>query len=697
MISKIIIIIILEFLIILSLLKRKYLIKDNYSEIKSDKWIILFTKNSPTKIIDCLINDLKDWKILVIANKDEINKKWYKYKLSNVLVYLSFRDQQNLGYNSLRFISKNSFARKNIGYLFAIQHGAKEIYEIDDDIVVKNAKDIKLISNISQFSRISIGINKDLKMINPYTYFGINDIWPRGFLLKDLRFDNNIFFNYELPQIKIKPIIYQGLLNGEPDIDEIFLMTRKNRVPKLNIVFGQNYPLLFIPGNFVPINSKNTKYLYDIFPSLPLFSTLNNRINDIYRGYIMQTYAWKNKGGVIFLNSNIYNNGNTNIDNMYFLKEKKLYCEIEHFLKILKDTGKKESEPKEFLIELIKTLVSKKILKKIDLKLYLAYLKDLAKFKYIYSNDYNKREIFDINFKNYINVSCEFPYTYISQGKIYLMNYRNIKLIKHRNSNKIYKNILLIIIYNYSKLIVLNNYMIQLYKRYFPNMIFLKEGYDNINQENTIECKESFKGYYSYMCFRSVYNKYPNMKGYLFLNDDNFIKPWDLENLDFTIPWMNYIRKHTNTSIPCTYISNNSLLWKRLNKTFVNTNYFLNKNYPWKKNYSKCFGSSDIMNILVDLIYFPNNEMERFCDIVENMYNLRIFIQTAIPTALGIMALKRIQILSSIFLWKEERNQIFKYLKNSHSIIEVHPIKFSNDLNKKIVNNYIEFINSLEY
>ena len=127
-------------------------------------------------IIDYLINNQNEWKILVIGNTDTSDKEWYKYKLSNILVYLSFHDQQKLGFNSLRYISENSLARKNIGYLFAIQHRAKEIYEIDNDIEFKKVEDLKLILNDSQFSRISIGINSDLKMINPYGYFGKNDI-----------------------------------------------------------------------------------------------------------------------------------------------------------------------------------------------------------------------------------------------------------------------------------------------------------------------------------------------------------------------------------------------------------------------------------------------------------------------------------------------------------------------------------------
>ena len=686
----------LEILIILFLFLKINKIKDNFSLYKSDKWIIFFTNNPPTQIIDYLINSLNNWKILIIANGDAIDNEWYKYKMSKILVYLPIQEQKNLGYNSLRYISENSFTRKNIGYLFAIQHGAKEIYEIDDDIIFKNEKDVKIMCDNYKY-RISIGMNKNLKMINPYSYFGIIDIWPRGFLLKDIGFDNNIFFNYELTQVKVKPLIYQGLLNGVPDTDEIFFITRKKKMAELNIVFNKDYPLLFIPGNYVPINSKNTKYLYDIFPSLPLFSSLNNKINDIYRGYIMQTYAWKYKGGIIFLNSNNYKYGNINIEKKNLIKEKKVYFEINNFINIIKYISRKESKPKDFLIKLIKILVSKKLLKKIDLKIYLAFLKDLLEFNYIYSNDYNQREIFDNNIENYLNISSEFLYSYISQGNIYLMKNREIKLIKHRNSKKIYKNILLIIIYNFSKLIILNKYMMRLYKRYFPNMIFLKEGYNNLSQENIIECKESSRGFYSYICFRNVYNIYPNMKGYLFLNDDVFMKPWDLEMFDFNIPWMNQIRKHCNTSIPIPFISENTSLWKRLNDTFVNINYFLNKHIKWKNNYTKCFGSSDIMNILVDLIYFPNDIMKRFCDIVETMYDLKIFLQTAIPTALGIMVLKRIQLLSSVFLWQKKRKHIIKYLRKSHSIIGVHPIKFSNDLNQKLVNEYIEFINSLEY
>ena len=185
-------IIIIEFFIFLSLLKSIHRIKEKFSIYKSEKWIIIFTNNPPTQTIDYLVNKIIDWKILIIANETSIDNDWYKYKFCNALIYLSLQEQKKLCYDSIRYISKTSYARKNLGYLFAIQHGAKEIYEIDDEIIIKNLSNNNIIYNYSQYSRISIGINNNSKMINPYAYFGVKDIWPRGFILNDIGYDNNL-------------------------------------------------------------------------------------------------------------------------------------------------------------------------------------------------------------------------------------------------------------------------------------------------------------------------------------------------------------------------------------------------------------------------------------------------------------------------------------------------------------------------
>ena len=106
---------------------------------------------------------------------------------------------------------------------------------------------------------------------------------------------------------------------------------------------------------------------------------------------------------------------------------------------------------------------------------------------------------------------------------IILNNYNNInkiKIINHYFCNKIFNDILLIINYNNKGLEKLNNYMIKLYRKYFNNIVFITP--NNINQINnnsiTISCNNSFYGYFSYICLKKIYNKYPNFKGYLFIN-----------------------------------------------------------------------------------------------------------------------------------------------------------------------------------
>ena len=78
--------------------------------------------------------------------------------------------------------------------------------------------------------------------------------------------------------------------------------------------------------------------------------------------------------------------------------------------------------------------------------------------------------------------------------------------MNHLCSNKIYKDILLIINYNHNGFLKLNNYITNLYNKYFPNIIFINPSITK--KPNIISCKESYTGYYSYKCFKKVYQKY---------------------------------------------------------------------------------------------------------------------------------------------------------------------------------------------
>ena len=156
--------------------------------------------------------------------------------------------------------------------------------------------------------------NNNSLMINPYSFYGISTIWPRGFRLKDIgKKHDTKFYRVLTRRSNLNPLIFQGLLNINPDVDSIFRFTRVNNNYSMKQFFDFRLPLMYLPGNYVPINSKNTKYLYDIFPSLAIPTTLPMRVSDIWRGYIMQRYAWIYNGSAFYFspcadNKRNYNN-----------------------------------------------------------------------------------------------------------------------------------------------------------------------------------------------------------------------------------------------------------------------------------------------------------------------------------------------------------------------------------------------------
>ena len=53
------------------------------------------------------------------------------------------------------------------------------------------------------------------------------------------------------------PLIQQGLVNGDPDVDAIFRLTRKYPLVPLEVTFDPSAPPVFLPeGIFSPFNSQ---------------------------------------------------------------------------------------------------------------------------------------------------------------------------------------------------------------------------------------------------------------------------------------------------------------------------------------------------------------------------------------------------------------------------------------------------------
>ena len=255
----------------------------------------------------------------------------------------------------------------------------------------------------------------------------------------------------------MKPLIFQGLINNNPDIDSIFFLTGLKSNNSFNFNNQKLYPIIYFPHNYIPINSKNTRYIYDIFPFLMFPISFNENIGDIWRGYLIQFFVWRMKGAILYYSSDAYKSVELKY-HQNIKKEKKNYFELDRFLNILNNNNEncKEKKPLELLNFLLKNLFENQIIKKEDIQITQAFLKDLIKLGYNFNYDSINEFKFDYsrNFKTNSKLELYIP------SKLFLRKTKNLKLINHLSSDKKYNDILLIINYNRNGFLYLNNYLI---------------------------------------------------------------------------------------------------------------------------------------------------------------------------------------------------------------------------------------------
>ncbi len=224
--------------------------------MQNDKWIVVTTINNPTEQLIKLGNE-KNFKLIVVADL-KTNSSWFH---TSKTYFLGVSNQNALKYQSLQSTPFNSYTRKNIGYLFAIQHGAKFIYDTDDD-----NEPLSSLEDYFDFRESKQELEYDLKsplIINPYAHFGQPTVWPRGYPLNEI---NKKLYNNYICIEKPTSIIQQSVVDGDPDVDAIFRLTKSLNSQKIDIKFDSSSPSVKIPiFKMTPFNSQNTLYVYFIF------------------------------------------------------------------------------------------------------------------------------------------------------------------------------------------------------------------------------------------------------------------------------------------------------------------------------------------------------------------------------------------------------------------------------------------------
>jgi len=226
---------------------------------------------------------------------------------------------------------------------------------------------------------------KNLSFVNPYSYFGQPSVWPRGYPLEEI--NDSLYcdtYKYKLYEQHDKvPLIQQGLVNGDPDVDSIYRLTRKND-QLLNIEFDENAPPLILNANnqYAPLNSQNTFYHYDAFFTLIFPRNTTDRECDILRGYIAIRLLREIDGRVSFMPPNAFQIRNIHSYHKDYLLEKRLFERIYEFVRDLDEWSCHKATIKECLIECIQVLVDKKHLNVNELEFYKMWIKDLDALRY---------------------------------------------------------------------------------------------------------------------------------------------------------------------------------------------------------------------------------------------------------------------------------------------------------------------------
>jgi hypothetical protein len=100
------------------------------------------------------------------------------------VIFSSLADQEKLPFRLSRLLPTGHYARKNLGYLMAIQAGASCIYETDDDNAPMKGWGARL-------ETVPARRAKGTPWVNAYRYFTEEKIWPRGFPLRLVRDDSS--------------------------------------------------------------------------------------------------------------------------------------------------------------------------------------------------------------------------------------------------------------------------------------------------------------------------------------------------------------------------------------------------------------------------------------------------------------------------------------------------------------------------
>jgi len=304
--------------------------------LKATHWVVITTINYPTSVITRLVKlPNQNWHVVVVADQktpsDWLERLDSEVRSTGRVILLTLEDQRKMGSAIYELLPFNHYARKNLGYLYAISHGASVIYETDDDNLLLSTVGVLPLPARSVRQIVSLDANAtQYPVYNAYKYFGHPTIWPRGYPLEHVAHE-------EVPELicemygdrSLGALVQQGLENGDPDVDAIYRVTqRRSHTEPIRLEFDASLPAIALaPTVFCPFNKQNTYFHAEAFWGLLVPVTTSFRVCDIWRGYFVQRLLWDIGGELAFLPPSVFQDRNVQDYISDFSEEQQLYMQ----------------------------------------------------------------------------------------------------------------------------------------------------------------------------------------------------------------------------------------------------------------------------------------------------------------------------------------------------------------------------------
>ncbi|GAA0154343.1 glycosyltransferase [Lithospermum erythrorhizon] len=590
-----------------------------YSSFRSDQWIVVSVSDYPSKELTKL-SKIKAWQLLAVGNS-RTPKDW---SLKGT-IFLSLELQVELGYRVVDYLPYDSYIRKNVGYLFAIQHGAKKVFDIDDrgeiiDDDIGKHFDVELVGEGARQEVILQYTHEDPNrtVVNPYVHFGQRSVWPRGLPLENVgQIEHEQYYTEVFGG---KQFIQQGISNGLPDVDSVFYFTRKAELEAFDIKFDERAPKVALPqGIMVPVNSFNTIFHATAFWGLMLPVSVSSMASDVLRGYWAQRILWELGGYVVVYPPTI--NRHDRVEAYPFAEEKDLHVNVGRLIKFLIDWRSSKHRLFEKILELSYAMAEEGFWTEKDVKFTAAWLQDLLSVGYQQPRlmslelDLRRATIGDGDKKEF--VPQKLPSVHLGVEEIGTVNYEIGNLIRWR---KHFGNVVMIMFCSGPVERTALEWRL-LYGRIFKTVIILSK---EKNENLAVEAGQ-LEHIYKYL--PKILQRYSSADGFIFLQDDTVLNYWNLFQADKSKLWItNKVTKSwTTVSVGgnSEWFSKQAEMVKKVVSTMP-VHFQVNYKAAVKNDQSLTICNSEVF-------YVPRHYVSDFIDLVSLVGDLDIHHKVAIP------------------------------------------------------------------